>query len=97
MVSGQAWIKILFQVCVYLLSPLPPVSPVTSAHGACPMWGQKEVSTQQARCWIGCYFSRPTTPNLAQDGVWALWGQDMQVWGRGQNFLYLIHLQVDHQ
>lgn len=38
------------------------------------------------RCWIGCYFSRPTRPNPAQDGVRGHWGQDMQVWGRGSEF-----------
>lgn len=56
------------------------------------MWGQKEVSTQQARCWISCYFSRPTRPNLAQDGVRGHWGQDMQVWGRGVRFSCILSI-----
>lgn len=93
--QAKPGLKTFFKSVSTCCSPSPPS--VSRHHGACPMWGQKEVSTQQARCWIGCYFSRPTRPNLAQDGVRALWGQDMQVWGGGQNFLYLIHLQLDHQ
>lgn len=63
---------------------LPPC--LCHPHGARPGWGQKEVSTQHARCWIGCYFSRPTGPDPARGGGGGLWGQDMQGRGGGQNF-----------
>lgn len=65
-------------------SPTLHVSP--HHGGACPMWGQKEVSTQQARCWISCYFSRPTRPNLAQDGVQGALGTGHAGLGQGSEF-----------
>lgn len=82
-------LKLFIQARVQLpvQPPLPPSTLSPPPHGACPTRGQKEVSTQHARCWIGCYFSRPTGPDPARGGGGGLWGQDMQGGvGGGQNF-----------
>lgn len=56
------------------------------------MWGQKEVSTKHTRCWIGCYFSRPMGPDLAQGGGGRFWGQDMQGWGEREEFSCVLSI-----
>lgn len=85
----KPWIKTPYKACVQLpaLLPSPPslhVSP--PPRGVCPWWGQKEVSTQHARCWIGCYFSRPTGPTQPRVGVGASGDRTCRAGERGQNF-----------
>lgn len=86
---AKPWIKTPYPSLCPSTSPAPqPTSHHVSPppDGAWPMCRQKEVSTQHARCWIGCYFSRPTGPDLARGGGGGLWGQDMQGGWAGQNF-----------
>lgn len=78
-------------------SPSRPPTPCPPPHGAHPTWGQKEVSTRHTRCWIGCYFSRPTGPDLAQGGVGGSGDRTCREEGGGRIFLCFIHLQVGHQ
>ena len=66
------------------LARLPPR--VFPPCGASPRRGQKEVSTQHARCWIGCYFSRPTGPNPAQGRGGGSGDRTCRAEERGQNF-----------
>lgn len=84
----KPWIKTLSEACIQ--PAFPHVSPFS--RGARPPWGQKEVSTQHARCWIGCYFSRPTGPDPAQGGGGGLWGQDMQGWGERAEFSCVLSI-----
>lgn len=88
-VPAQPWIKAPYlppmsSSLPHSLAHLP--SCVTPPHGARPMWGQKEVSTQHARCWIGCYFSRSTGPNPAQGGGGGSGDRTCRAGERGQNF-----------
>lgn len=48
--------------------------------------GQKEVTTQYARCWIGCYFSRPTGPDPARGGGGGSGDRTCRAGWGGQNF-----------
>jgi hypothetical protein len=82
-------------ICQSSFSALSPTC-LPFPRGA-SLWEQKEVSTQHARCWIGCYFSRPSGPNPAQGGVGGTLGTGHAGLGEGQNFLYFIHLQLGHQ
>lgn len=63
----------------------PACLPVRPSPRRRPLCGQKEVSTQHARCWIGCYFSRSTGPNPAQ-GVGGSGDRTCRAGARGQNF-----------
>lgn len=89
-------LKLLTHACVQqpaqLSIPPSPHRVFPTPHGDRPMWGQKEVSTQHARCWIGCYFSHPVGPNPAQGGGGGLWGQDMQGWRERAEFSCVLSI-----
>nr|KAF6355356.1 hypothetical protein mMyoMyo1_011518 [Myotis myotis] len=87
------WIKTPLSTFVSSACPAPwPASPCRPSPRRPSHWGQKEVSTQHARCWIGCYFSRSTGPNPAQGGGRGLWGQDMQGWGERAEFSCVLSI-----
>lgn len=85
-------IKILVQWSVHLHPHHRPCLPTTPSHV-----GQKEVSTQDTCCWIACYFSRPTGPDLARGGVGVSEDRTCRAGVGAQNFLCFTHLQVGHQ
>lgn len=96
---GKPSIKTLYpSLCPPACAASPPafhhMSP-SPQHS--PMRRQKEVSTQHARCWIGCYFSHPTGPNSARGWGLGAPGTGHAGLGGGRIFLCFICLQLGHQ
>lgn len=63
---------------------LPPC--LSRSHGARPLVGTEGSEHTASRCWISCYFSRPTGPQPARVGVGGSGDRTCRAGVGGQNF-----------